>query len=367
MIAPAPSDPSVRERIFDEVADAILITDDERRYVDVNAAACALFGRPREELLGLRVEDLFGQGAGLDVEASWRRFLEDGSQQGEIVLEREGRRRVLDYRARANVVPHRHLSVLRDVTDRVLAMEHAEKQEREARRLLELRERLLAIVSHDLRNPLSAIVTGTGLLAKSDLPSNLAQVARRVLSAGQRMGRLVERLVDFVRIDQGSGLQLAAQPVDLRALVDRAVEECALASPRASLHVRAEGNTAGEWDADRVLQVLTNLLANAVQHGDGSVDITVDGSRRDEVRLLVENGGAAMPHELMSVAFEPFRRVEQGVTRQSGLGLGLFITKSIVDAHGGSIRVRSSDERTSFDVALPRSLTSAGRDAAFST
>lgn len=348
------SDAAVRERIFDEVSDAILIADDERRYVDVNLAACELFDRRREELLGLRVDEVLGGGSGIDVEESWRRFLREGAQRGEIIVERKGRRVVLDYRARAHITPGRHLSVLRDVTDRVLATEHAEKQEREARRLVELRERLLAIVSHDLRNPLSAIMTGTRLLAGGDVTSKLGLISERVLTASHRMVRLVDHLVDFVRVDQGGGLDLVIKPLDLHALAQRATEECALAYPKASLMVHAEGNTAGHWDEDRVLQVLTNLISNAVQHGDGNVDVRVNGAREDTIELTVENGGAPISTDLLPIAFEPFRRLEHGVARQSGLGLGLFITKSIVDAHGGSIDVRSSETGTAFHIELPR-------------
>src|SRR5688572_1461413 len=112
------SEAAIRARVFDEVSDAILIADDDRRYVDVNEAACALFGRTRDELLSLRVDDIMPTPAGVSAADLWRDFLASGSQQGNFTLRRGDETVVLEYRARARIAPGRHVSVLRDVTER---------------------------------------------------------------------------------------------------------------------------------------------------------------------------------------------------------------------------------------------------------
>lgn len=213
----------------------------------------------------------------------------------------------------------------------------------------------MAIVSHDLRNPLSAIVTAAALIGMNgEAPRAVLTLASRVASASLRMQRLVEQLLDFVRVDQGGGIGLTPSAMDLAAAARHVTDEVALASPNASFHIATNGNTVGDWDEDRLLQVLSNLFSNAVHHGDGHVDVTIDGSRAEEVRLEISNRGTPIAPELLQIIFDPFQRAGGGYARRAGLGLGLFITKSIVESHRGSVNARSGEAGTTFTVILPR-------------
>lgn len=239
----------------------------------------------------------------------------------------------------------------------IVVEEVTEKRAAQARlrEAAELRERLMAIVSHDLRNPLHAIITAANVIAiHAEATRPLQAMAGKILSSGWRMNRLIEQLLDFVRVDQAGGLHLERGPMEMRRAAERAVDECRLAFPDADVAVRSEGNTAGEWDEDRLLQVLTNLVSNALQHGDGHAHVRVDGSAPDVVRVEVENKGVPIPAEMIPIIFDPFRRAAEGLARRGGLGLGLFISRSIAEAHGGTIEVRSGDGGTRFVVSLPR-------------
>lgn len=602
-----PAADSVRSRIFEEMSDAILIADDDRRYVDVNEAACTLLGRSRAELLASRVDDVLP--AEMDIAGGWEKFLAAGSSRGELTIMRGTERIIVDYRSRARLAPNRHMSVLRDVTERARAVEAAEERERAFRRLADhlphvvsrfdrqhrhifvnktvervlgrspesflgktnaelgmpaenvrhwaatldralagetvtteftfvdgdgvartfeshviperdatgaiesaisvvlevtteraalaerreaalaaekaraildallmaapvgfgyldrelrfqlinptlaalngptvqehlghtpmellpdvaaefvrtnseavfatgeplanleleaetpaapgirrtfvehwfpvrvdqqvigiglvvddvterrraekqlreaavLRERLMAIVSHDLRNPLSAITMAAGIIGmNTDAPRAVVNLASRILASSHRMSRLIEQLIDFVRVDQASGLAIERAPMDLAAAAQRTIEECGLAFPEASVELVSEGSTVGNWDEDRIVQVLSNLIGNAIQHGGGAVHVRVIGREPGTVRVEVENAGTPIPPELLAVIFDPFRRASGGYARRAGLGLGLFISKSILDAHDGSIAVRSDERGTVFELVLPR-------------
>ncbi len=608
---------AVRIRVFEEMSDAILIANDDRRYVDANDAACALLRLTREELLQRRIDDVIPTASDADVDDMWRRFLAEGVQQGQFSIARAGEPIVVEYRARARIAPGRHLSVLRDVTARVRATQAAEQRERAFRQLAdhlphvvarfdrehrhlyvnktiervtghspdamigktnaelghsdenvrtwsalvdrafageevvadftfgdpsaprtflayvvpergsagvesvltvaldvtsereavvlherrerdaeqaraildallmtapigfafldrdlrfrlinptlaalnglpmeehigktpmeilpgiaadfihthadavfrtgepqldlqltgetpaqpgvirtwieqwypvrvdaaiigvgivveevtekraaqarlreaaELRERLMAIVSHDLRNPLHAIITAANVIAiHGEATRPLQSMAGKILSSGRRMNRLIEQLLDFVRVDQAGGLQLERGPMEMRRAVERAVDECRLAFVDADVLVRSEGNTAGEWDEDRLLQVMTNLVSNALQHGDGRAHVRVDGSATDVVRVEIENKGVPIPREMLPIIFDPFRRAAEGLARRGGLGLGLYISRSIAEAHGGTIEVRSDDQGTVFVMSLPRTPTLQDRPSA---
>jgi signal transduction histidine kinase len=168
------------------------------------------------------------------------------------------------------------------------------------------------------------------------------------------MASLIEQLLDFARIDQAGGLVLEPGAMEIARAAARAAEECSLAFPTASIDIEVDGNTAGHWDEDRILQCLSNLLSNAVQHGDGRVRVHADGRGQQAISIEVSNRGRPIAPEMLPVIFDPFRRAASGFARRSGLGLGLYITKSIVEAHGGRIDVRSEDDQTTFRLELPR-------------
>jgi len=214
---------------------------------------------------------------------------------------------------------------------------------------------LMAIVSHDLRSPLSAIVTAASLIGmNAEAPQQVLGLAGRMGSASRRMQRLIDQLLDFVRVDQAGGIGLERTAMDMAAGARHAADEVGLAFPTAVVRITTRGNTVGVWDEDRILQVLSNLLGNAVQHGDGKVDVTIEGVSASQVQLEISNGGAPIAPDLLEIIFDPFQRAGGGFARRAGLGLGLFISKSIVESHGGTIAARSDEAGTCFTLALPR-------------
>ena len=226
------------------------------------------------------------------------------------------------------------------------------------RREADVREKLLGIVSHDLRNPLQAISTASHLLLSSPAPLSPPQRkwVTRIRTSVQRMDRLIRELLDFVRIRQGGTLPIQRQPMNLEEVGRTAVDELQAAHPQRQLLLEAHGETRGEWDPERLLQLLGNLLSNALSHGaEGApIQVRVNGEGA-QVVLEVANQGNPIPPELLPRVFEPFTRASEGSNSLKGVGLGLFIVHEIVAAHGGHIDVRSSAEAgTVFRVRLPR-------------
>jgi signal transduction histidine kinase len=236
----------------------------------------------------------------------------------------------------------------------------------ELRDTVRANELFAGVLAHDLRTPLAAMMTAAQLLLmqRDGAPPGFeadAKVARRILASGERMTAMIDQLLDFTRARSGGGIAVSPQPTNLADLCEQAVREIELAHPDWSLRLDEVGDQQGAWDPDRMLQAISNLLANAGQHGvlAAGVDVRLDGTRRDHVMLEVHNGGA-IPELVLSRLFDPFRSTGHDRRRSQGLGLGLFIVHEIVRAHGGSVEVTSSDDHgTTFSVRLPREATPA--------
>jgi len=222
-------------------------------------------------------------------------------------------------------------------------------------------ERLIAIVSHDLRNPLNAIqLSVTQLLHSETLPERERRLVTRIARSGDRMKRMISDLLDFTRGRLGGGIPIQRAPGDLRAVVQQGLEELEAAWPERRLTLRiAPGRYEGAWDTDRLLQVVSNLGGNALQYSPADTPVSFslsDGG--DTVALEVHNPGEPISPEVLSRLFDPFRRVVMagvGGGGSSGLGLGLYIVEQVVKGHGGHIEVTSTAESgTTFRVTLPR-------------
>ncbi|MFT3708096.1 MAG: response regulator [Archangium sp.] len=219
-----------------------------------------------------------------------------------------------------------------DVTD---------NREAEARNLA-LKDRLMGIASHDLKNPLSAVRMGARLLAQSErLTDQERKIVGAISTSTERMTRLVSQLLDLTRVRAGTALPLELQDIDLESLVKTLVEEASLSTGRSfatsldKVMVRA--------DPDRLGQVVSNLLGNAVTHGDSLHSIQV---RVREIsggaRIEVENHGQPIAPEVRETLFEPF--VQARTATRDGLGLGLFISREVMRAHGGTLDVKSTED-----------------------
>jgi signal transduction histidine kinase len=238
---------------------------------------------------------------------------------------------------------------------------HRNKQQlarelREKTETLRLNEMLTAVLSHDLRSPLNAVLTSAVLIQRRSTEKPVQETAARILSSGKRMSRMIEDMLDMARARLAGGIPLKRESADLGVLIDRVVGEIQAAYPDRRIEVSRSGNLNGEWDGERLAQVTSNLLGNALQHGDEcqGVQITADGSGEQEVVITVANSGT-IPPELLPQLFDPFRRAQRQAGRTEGLGLGLYIVRQIVVAHGGTVDVQSgSENRTTFTVKVPR-------------
>ena len=224
----------------------------------------------------------------------------------------------------------------------------------------ESRDMFLAILGHDLRTPLGAIVMASQFMLESgQLPEPSLTLVGRVLSSSQRMNGMVGELLDFTRGRLGSGIPVNREAMDLGVVIRHAVEESRAAHPGFALVYTLSGDLHGSWDAGRLSQVMTNLLGNAIQHGSATAPVSVAAQGEEEdVVIRVHNEGPVIPAAEMPDLFSPFKQktTSRPHARDTGhLGLGLYIADRVVTAHGGSIAVRSSAEAgTLFTVRLPR-------------
>ena len=224
------------------------------------------------------------------------------------------------------------------------------------RQMLELNERLVGMVSHDLRTPLSTIrLTASNLLRHAELPAHAGKAATTILRNADRMDRMIHELLDLTHARLGGGIPIKRKATDLAELCEEVVSELKAAEPERDIACQAEGDVRGDFDRDRLHAVVTNLVSNAVQYGAPPIRLRVHGTPA-EVILEVHDAGSGIPAEELGTLFEPFRRgAAQRQERREGLGLGLYICREVVRAHGGTIEVCSTPVAgTTFTVRLPR-------------
>jgi signal transduction histidine kinase len=235
-----------------------------------------------------------------------------------------------------------------------IRLREADRAERE--RSLIVQQRLMAVVSHDLRNPLAAMLAAASALARSDGSRDPAPVLRRIIAAGTRMERLIRDLLDWSRVERGVPIPVSVREADLYAVCEQIASE-ARDREGDRVQVEREGETRAVFDPDRMEQVVGNLLSNALRHAPAGTQVHVRAvGTADEVRLEVQDQGPGVPANAVATIFDPFR---QGPSdRGSGLGLGLFIVRALVQAHGGTVELQSSPGKTTFAVRLPRGASS---------
>lgn len=224
------------------------------------------------------------------------------------------------------------------------------------------KEMFLAILGHDLRNPLNAILMSASfMLEMRELREPNLTLTARIAKSAQRMNRMVGDLLDFTRSRLGGIIPVVRRDMNLEKAVRDTAEEIAAAHPHRTITVQSRGDTRGEWDCARISQVMTNLTGNALEHGSTgtAVSIVVEGDP-DQVRITIHNRGPAIPSRQLNGIFNPMKsqHAMQGGSASGPtghLGLGLYIADRIVSAHKGRIHVDSTEALgTTFTVHLPR-------------
>jgi PAS domain S-box-containing protein len=245
-----------------------------------------------------------------------------------------------------------------EVEQRALAAQKATLAEKE--RIQQFQERFLAILGHDLRNPLASLQMGAGILRQRSTDAASCRILDRMDSSSRRMSRMIEQILDLTRTRLATGLEVHPRSMDLRDTILSIFEELRSAHPASAIDLRCSPLT-GTWDPDRLEQVFSNLIGNALLYGQTSRPITIEACAEAEtVWVEVHNEGNPIPEELQASLFDPFRRGERDsrTPKTSGLGLGLYISREIVLAHGGTLELESNSiQGTTFRVVLPRAMS----------
>nr|WP_302474523.1 GAF domain-containing sensor histidine kinase [Roseococcus sp. MDT2-1-1] len=226
----------------------------------------------------------------------------------------------------------------------------------EERRMAHLREEFVAILGHDLRNPLGAIRSGMDLLQRTPLNRQAKDLVSMIQQSISRMSELIGNTLDFTRGRLGGGMHVERVPnAALEPALEQVVEELRACWPDRLIETRFALPDPVSCDPDRIGQLCSNLLSNALIHGSQTLPVQVAASSEGgEFQLYVSNGGRAIPAEMLQHLFEPFSH-SATKSHQQGLGLGLYIAAEIARAHGGSIKVVSNDTETRFTFQMPSS------------
>ncbi|RKH58765.1 sensor histidine kinase [Corallococcus aberystwythensis] len=344
------------QAVMEGTTDAIYIKDMEGRYQVINSAGARALGRTVSEVRGRTDAQLFPPNEAQANLKHDRDVLKAGHP---LTYEDAQKDPTGDVRVWLSTKgplrdPEGHVfglfGISRDITQRKWA-------EEEVRRHAEFQEHLMGIISHDIRSPLGAIMNWSRVLAAGGPAEETARTSRRIATAAVRIERLTRLLLDFTRARLVGGVVIEPRGTDTQELLAKVAHEFRVAFPQRDIVVEHTGNTQGQWDPDRLAQVVSNLVENALKYSpaDAPVRLATRGLR-NKVVVTVHNQGRPIPEATLPHLFEPFRQgPQQTRTLKMSYGLGLYIVREIVHAHGGTIEVTSTeDDGTTFTVTLPR-------------
>ncbi len=353
--------PVARNIVVESMSDAVIVTDAQHRITDLNPAAERLMGRKLSEVKGqtsVRAASAFAD--------LIQRFYNLSSAHEELALTMNGEQRFYDLRI--STLPERRgsptgrLVVLRDVTDRKLAMQAMEQAKAEAEAANEAKSAFLAMMSHEIRTPMNAIIGMTSLLLDTDLTPEQNDYAETVRSSSDALLTIINDILDFSKIEAGK-LELERHPFDLRECIESALDLVAARATEKGLDLAYQLDKltppAIYGDVTRLRQILVNLLSNAVKFTEkGEVVLSVSVKRNDEERdsdgqmrdvladyelsFAVRDTGIGISDEGKARLFQSFSQVDASTTRRyGGTGLGLSISKRLAELMGGTMWVES--------------------------
>lgn len=362
--------------LLDETACGLLRTSEDGKFLRVNRLFSSWVGHAAEALVGKRrFQDLLTMGGRIFHQTHWSPLLRMQGSVSEVkfeVLHADGSaipmvlnavRRVdggevvhdiAAFVARDRDAYERELVQARKRLEKVVA--EKTRLEAEAKDRALFAEQMIGIVSHDLRNPLSSIALGTAVLSRGEATEGQKRTLNRIIRSTERATRLIGDLLDFTQARLGGGLSVTLDSVDLHQAVAHAVDELAAIYPGRVLKHERSGAGGCAADANRVAQLVGNLVSNAMAYGAPDTAVTIT-SRIDEAAcsIAVHNHGQPIPEEVASRIFQPMTRGEHAQNTQRSVGLGLFIVREIARAHHGDAHVSSSVEGgTTFTIEFPR-------------
>ncbi len=346
--------------VIESATDAIYVKDVSGRYILINPATANAFHRAPRDILGRTDAELLGHERAAPTLAHDREVMRSGQTatyegaDGGPGTDRIWHTTKGVLRRGDNTV-YGLFAICRDVTAR-------RRQELEREEEARYQERFIGVLGHDLGNPLAAVrLSSAALLARESLPPEVRRVVARIDGSAERMARLVKQLLDFTRARMAGGIPLRPHEVCMVDVCHRIIAELEPAHPECTVRLEVDGESRGVWDEERLGQVLSNLVGNALQHSPEGAAVRVRLAAKDPLfqRVEIHNGGAPIPESLRARLFSPFHGAPpepgQPKPKHQGLGLGLYIVSQIVTAHGGWLDVASSAETgTCFSVTLPR-------------
>lgn len=362
------------EDLYENAPCGYLSTQPDGRIFKVNATLVAWTGFEAGQLAGKRLQDILSAGTRIFYEIHAAPLLSMQGFYNEVSLDLNtasgGHLAVFAsavQRQSADGLPFTRLTLFKAQERRryerelVAARDAAQAAEAKLQELLkaektsaELREQFIAVLGHDLRNPLASIAGGASLLAKS-VPSEREQrIINMMQGSVVRMSVLIDNIMDFARGRLGGGITLSRDPsVDLEPVLLHVVAELRSGGHRQPIQTAVTLTKPVNCDPFRISQMVSNLLGNALTHGAADEPVRIHASTaEDELKIWIANGGKPIPAVAMEKLFQPFFRGEARPNQQ-GLGLGLYIASEIAAAHGGRLTVASSDIETRFTFRMP--------------
>jgi sigma-B regulation protein RsbU (phosphoserine phosphatase) len=360
------------ENLFEHSVVGNLILSPSGVITRANARVAGWLGQTPDELVGKRLSDLLTVGGKIYLETHLTPMLRMQGEFEEVMVEmrtRDGSKlpvliNGIEQRSADGKPAFSRLAVMR-ASSRMNYEQNLRQGRAEAREALAsaegtllgeretsaLREQFIAVLGHDLRNPLAAIDSGMRAVSRSPLDDKQVHIISLVQASIRRMAGLIDDIMDFARGRLGGGIQVKIEETDLDAVLRHVIEELAAAHPERTIEIALQLSPSITCDGPKIAQLASNLLANAITHGSADDAITIAAATTETgFTLSVANGGTPIPPDAVERLFEPFTRNPDD--SKQGLGLGLYIASEIAKAHGGSLEVASNDATTVFTLRV---------------
>ncbi|NNU46377.1 PAS domain-containing sensor histidine kinase [Rhizobium sp. WYCCWR 11279] len=362
------------EDLYENAPCGYLSLQPDGRIVKVNRTLSTWIGIPADQLLGKRLHDLLNTSGRIFYETHFAPLLRMQGFFNEVALDLvavDGRKlpvlaNAMERRAEDGALLFTRVTMFqaaerrryeRELVDARAAADAAgaivKSQLELEQETAELREQFIAVLGHDLRNPLASIAAAARMLRKEKQTDRAIKVLDLMQGSVVRMSALIDNVLDFARGRLGGGITLERRAEHLEPLLRQVIEELRFSHLDRAIEVTIEFDGPINCDSGRIGQLVSNLLGNALTHGTPDEPVRLSAATVDgKLELWIANGGAPISSDAMTRLFQPFFRGEAG-TGQRGLGLGLHIASEIARAHGGTIMASSDDKETRFTFVMP--------------